>query len=54
MPYFTSIWKLWYQKVNGKTVKGLPANIAETLTPLAIAHWIIGALEVVLTGLDEV
>jgi hypothetical protein len=42
MPYFTRIWKLWYPIVNGKSIKSLPTNIGELLTPLAIAHWIIG------------
>jgi hypothetical protein len=42
MPYFTRIWKVWYPFVNGKSVKRLPINISELLTPLAIAHWVIG------------
>jgi hypothetical protein len=42
IPYFTRIWTIWYSFVDSKTIKGLPNNIGELLTPLAIAHWIIG------------
>jgi hypothetical protein len=33
---------LWYRNVDGKNVKVLPANIADLLTPIAIAYWLGG------------
>ncbi|RYE27649.1 MAG: hypothetical protein EOP45_00420 [Sphingobacteriaceae bacterium] len=42
MPYFTTLWHDWYSLVDGRSVKRLPANILDLLTPLALAHWIMG------------
>lgn len=42
MPYFTTLWHEWYSVVNGRSIKRLPANILDLLTPLALAHWIMG------------
>ena len=38
LPYFTKIYSLWYK--NGK--KRVPFDIKESLTPLGLAHWIMG------------
>jgi hypothetical protein len=38
IPYFTKLFSLWY--TNG--IKCLPTQIGLMLTPLAIAHWVIG------------
>ena len=32
----------WYKKEDGKNIKFVPLNIEELLTPLALAHWIMG------------
>lgn len=42
LPYFTDLYKQWYQKVSKTTVKVIPVNIEKFLTPLAIAYWIAG------------
>lgn len=42
MPYFTALWEDWYSVVNCRNIKRLPVNIQDLLTPLALAHWIIG------------
>jgi hypothetical protein len=42
LPLFTEIHKVWYKEVEGKYVKILPSNIEELLTPISIAHWIMG------------
>jgi hypothetical protein len=42
MPYFTHLWLIWYPVVDGIAKKTLPVNIASLLTPLALAHWIMG------------
>lgn len=42
LPYFTDLHMLWYRNVDGKNVKVLPANIADLLTPIAIAYWLGG------------
>jgi hypothetical protein len=41
LPYFTNLREVWYPVLNGR-VKALPANIDTLLTPLALAHWIMG------------
>jgi hypothetical protein len=41
-PYFSELHLEWYSKVEGKNVKGLPANISELLTPRAFAYWLTG------------
>lgn len=32
----------WYKKIEGKWIKILPEDIEEKLTPIGIAHWIMG------------
>ncbi len=32
----------WYKKEDGKNIKFVPCNIEELLTPLGLAHWIMG------------
>jgi len=32
----------WYKEIKGKYIKVLPLNIEEILTPLGLAHWIMG------------
>jgi len=39
LPFLVTLWKLWYVVKDGKTVKVLPAIIADLLTPVAIAFW---------------
>jgi hypothetical protein len=41
-PFFTELHKIWYKNVEGKAVKVLPSNIAELLTPVAIAFLLSG------------
>lgn len=36
LPYFTDLYKRWYQKVGKTTVKIIPVDIEELLTPLAM------------------
>ena len=38
----TQLYDTWYKQVEGKHKKILPLNIEELLTPLALAHWIMG------------
>lgn len=38
----TLLHKSWYKKVAGKYQKILPLEIDQLLTPLALAHWIMG------------
>jgi hypothetical protein len=33
---------LWYKEINGKFIKILPYNIENLLTPMGLAHWIMG------------
>lgn len=42
IPAITNIYNLWYKEIDGKFIKVLPFNIEELLTPLALAHWIMG------------
>jgi hypothetical protein len=42
MPFFTELYSNWYTKVDGKTVKILPFNIFQILTPRAFAYWLAG------------
>jgi LAGLIDADG DNA endonuclease family len=39
---FTDLHQSWYKKIDGKQLKVLPANIAELLTPIALAYWLCG------------
>ena len=40
LPYFTNLYKQWYQRIGKTIVKVIP--IDKTLTPLAIAYWVAG------------
>nr|CAG8652223.1 1845_t:CDS:2 [Entrophospora candida] len=40
LPFFTTLFNHWYHNVEGKNVKVLPSNIAELLTPVALAFWL--------------
>nr|YP_005351214.1 orf627 [Peltigera membranacea]AEK48329.1 orf627 [Peltigera membranacea] len=42
LPYFSSLHNLWYKQIGDKFIKVLPFNIEMLLTPLSIAHWIMG------------
>jgi hypothetical protein len=40
LPFFSWLHNLWYIKVEGRNIKVLPSNLAELLTPVALAYWI--------------
>lgn len=42
MPYFTDLYNYWYVTRNGLTYKIIPSDLGKWLTPLALAHWIMG------------
>lgn len=42
LPAITDLYYLWYKEIRGKWTKILPLNIEELLTPLALAHFIMG------------
>lgn len=42
MSIFSELHSIWYKKVNNSFVKTLPLNIENLLTPIALAHWIMG------------
>lgn len=42
LPFLSKLHLLWYINVKGKRKKILPKNIEEMLTPISIAHWIMG------------
>lgn len=42
LPYFTGLHLQWFHKVNGRAVKVVPCNIADLLTPIALAYWLAG------------
>nr|YP_009574395.1 hypothetical protein [Arthrobotrys musiformis]QBM31512.1 hypothetical protein [Arthrobotrys musiformis]QBM31662.1 hypothetical protein [Arthrobotrys musiformis] len=42
LPAISNLHAVWYKNVSGKFVKILPSNIEELLTPVGIAHWIMG------------
>ena len=42
LPYFTNLYKQWYQKIGKTTVKVIPIDIDKTFTPLAITYWVAG------------
>jgi hypothetical protein len=42
LPAITNLYQLWYKQIDGKFIKVLPFNIEELLTPIALAHWIMG------------
>jgi len=44
LPYFTAIYREWYiySKRKNKNIKIIPNELEKYLTPLAIAHWVMG------------
>ena len=42
LPAITDLYYLWYKEIDGKWIKVLPSNIEELLTPLALAHFLMG------------
>ncbi|RUS23400.1 homing endonuclease [Endogone sp. FLAS-F59071] len=40
LPVFATIYLEWYTIINGGSIKHLPVNIFDLLTPVAIAFWI--------------
>ncbi len=42
LPAISNLHQLWYKAVDGKYIKILPLNLEELLTPVALAHWIMG------------
>lgn len=42
LPSITNLYFSWYKEIDGKFIKILPFNIEELLTPVALAHWIMG------------
>jgi LAGLIDADG DNA endonuclease family/Proton-conducting membrane transporter len=42
LPILSKLHSLWYKKINGKYIKVIPSNIKEVLTPIGLAHWIMG------------
>lgn len=42
LPAISNLHQLWYKVVDGKYIKILPLNLEELLTPVALAHWIMG------------
>lgn len=41
-PSITNLHSLWYKEIEGKYIKVLPHNIEDLLTPIGLAHWIMG------------
>jgi hypothetical protein len=39
LPFFTGLFHQWYVTIDGKIMKIIPGNIAELLTPVALAFW---------------
>lgn len=42
LPAITNLYLSWYKEIDGKFIKILPFNIEELLTPIALAHLIMG------------
>lgn len=40
LPVFAELFHQWYNILDGKSIKHLPSNIYELLTPVAIAYWV--------------
>jgi len=38
----TLLHNVWYKQINNKYIKKLPLNIEELITPIGLAHWIMG------------
>jgi len=36
------VFNQWYIQVEGKYVKLVPTNIADLITPIALAYWLTG------------
>lgn len=39
---FNQLHSTWYKQIKGQYIKILPLNIEELLTPIGLAHWIMG------------
>lgn len=39
LPFFTELEALFYQKLDSRRIKVVPANIMELLTPVSLAYW---------------
>lgn len=42
LPFFTSLYSDWYQKIDNKNIKVLPLNLDSLFTPLTLAFLIMG------------
>ena len=42
LPILSELHGVWYKNIEGKKIQILPLNIQELLTPISIAHWIMG------------
>lgn len=42
LPYFTLLHSFWYKQINNVSIKVLPSNIEQILSPIGLAHWIMG------------
>lgn len=42
LPAISNLYQSWYKQIYDKFIKILPLNIEELLTPVALAHWIMG------------
>jgi LAGLIDADG DNA endonuclease family len=44
LPLFNSLFKEWYSRneSNTRNIKRVPENIGDILTPIGLAHWLIG------------
>lgn len=42
LPLFSQLHSLWYKEVDDKYIKIIPERIEEMLTPVGLAHWIMG------------
>lgn len=38
----SDLHKIWYKRVDKKLLKTIPLNIEQLLTPVALAHWLMG------------
>jgi len=54
MPYLTRLFTVWYTNIDGKCVKVIPSGIDKLLTPIALAHWIMGTGGLTVTGEEQV
>ena len=42
LPFISKLHSIWYKEINGRYIKVLPLNIENILTPIGLAHWIMG------------